>query len=95
MDGLLQKMPERELAQPAVVRDPANAFTGFLDGEPNYVHMLVRPNPEYFDTRLSKATPQFFTVVVLEEPRLTASRELSEAFLSKFGFDRLKEMLGR
>jgi hypothetical protein len=95
MDGLLQRMPEGELAQPAIVRDPANAFKGFLDAEPNYVHMLARPNPEYFDSRLSTTTPQFFTVVALEEPRLTASRELSEAFLATFKFDRLKQMLGR
>jgi hypothetical protein len=88
-------MPAGDLAQPAIVQDPAVAFKGFLDSRPNFVHMLIRPNPEYFDKRLSPATPQFFTVVVLEEPRLTPSRELVEAFLAKFRFDRVKQMVGR
>jgi hypothetical protein len=95
IDGLLRTMPAGDLAQPAIVQDPAVAFKGFLDSRPNFVHMLIRPNPEYFDKRLSPATPQFFTVVVLEEPRLTPSRELVEAFLAKFRFDRVKQMVGR
>jgi hypothetical protein len=34
-------------------------------------------------------------VVVLEAPRLKASRELAEAFFRKFAFGRLKQMLGK
>jgi len=95
MDRLLRNMPATELLQPAVVRDPANAFKGFQDGEPNYIHMLIRPNPEYFDKRLADAIPQFFTVSVRAEPALIASKELADAFVKAFRFERLKQLLGK
>ena len=76
------------------MQDPANAFQGFQDERP-YINMLIRPNPDYFDKSLSNATPQFFTVVVLEEPALIPSKELANAFVQKFKFERLKQMLGK
>ena len=94
MDGLLRNMTEDKLLLPAVAQAPASGFLGFLDDKP-YVHMLVRPNPDYFDKRLSRTVPQFFTVVALEEARLPASREVVAAFLRNFRFERLKQMLGR
>jgi hypothetical protein len=93
MDGLQRNMPESELLRPAVVQGPANGFQGFQDDTP-HIHMLVRPDPEYFDKRMSRTTPQFFTVVALEEARLSASREVVAAFVQKFRFERLKQMLG-
>jgi hypothetical protein len=93
MDGLLRNMTENELRMPAVMQGPANGFQGFRDDTP-HIHMLVRPDPDYFDKRLSRATPQFFTVVALEEARMPASREVVAAFVEKFRFERLKQMLG-
>lgn len=94
MDGMLREMPEKERMLPAVVQYPANAFEGFRDDTPS-VHMLVRPNPDYFDKSLSRAAPQFFTVIVLEEAWLPVSREVVAAFGRNFRFDRLKQMLGK
>jgi hypothetical protein len=57
--------------------------------------MLIHPNPGYLDKNLPSATPQFFTVAVREEPERIASRELASAFLRKFKFEPLKQMLGK
>lgn len=58
------KKPEDELNQPAVCRwNEEERFESFVqEGSPGSF-IAIKPNPAYYHKKLSKAAPQFFTVV--------------------------------
>lgn len=96
MDDLLKTLSSEELQKPAIVSEIATAFKGFEDdfSERN-ANMLIRWNPDYFDKKLSKAAPQFFTVLIRENRRDLPYVEITRLFKQKFRFDALSSMLGK
>ncbi len=96
MNNLLQTLSEEELQKPAIVTVIATAFKGFEDDfKERNANMLIRWNPEYFNKKLSKAVPQFFTVLVRENRRDLPAVEITRLFKQKFRFEVLSSMLGK
>ncbi|MBI5858833.1 MAG: hypothetical protein HZB42_14475 [Sphingobacteriales bacterium] len=96
MNDLLDKLSEEELQKPAVVSEIATAFKGFEDDfKERNANMLIRWNPDYFDKKLSKATPQFFTLIIREDRSSMPMLDISRRFREKFRFDILSSMLGK
>jgi hypothetical protein len=96
MDNLLKTLSEEELQKPAVVSVIATAFTGFEDDfKERNANMLIRWNPDYFNKKLSRAAPQFFTVFVRESRRDIPAVEITRLFKQKFRFEVLSSMLGK
>lgn len=96
MNDLLKNLSPEELQKPAVVSEIAAAFKGFEDDfiERN-ANMLIRWNPDYFNKELSKAVPQFFTVLIRERRADLPAVEITRLFKQKFRFDALSSMLGK
>lgn len=96
MDDLLKNLSAEELQKPAVVSQIAVAFKGFEDDyKERNANMLIRWNPDYFNKKLSKASPQFFTVLIRESRRDLPAVEITRLFRQKFRFDALSSMLGK
>lgn len=96
MDDLLKNLSAEELQKPAVISVIATAFKGFEDDyKEKNANMLIRWNPDYFDKKLSKASPQFFTVLVRENRRDLPAVEITRLFKQKFRFEVLSSMLGK
>ncbi len=96
MDNLLKDLSAEELQKPAVVSVIATAFKGFEDDfKERNANMLIRWDPDYFDKKLSKAVPQFFTVLIRENRRELPSVEITRLVKEKFRFDVLSSMLGK
>ena len=96
MDDLLKNLSAEELQKPAIVSEMAKDFKGFEDdfNERN-ANMLIRWNPDYFNKKLPVATPQFFTIVLRENPADIPAEELSRQFRQKFDFKALAALLGK
>jgi len=96
MDDLLKNLSAEELQKPAVISVIATAFKGFEDDfKEKNANMLIRWNPDYFDNKLSKASPQFFTVFLRENRRDLPAVEITRLFKQKFRFEVLSSMLGK
>lgn len=96
MDDLLRSLSPEELQKPAVVSVIATAFKGFEDDfKGRNANMLIRWNPDYFDKKLSRAAPQFITVLIREERRDIPFVGVTRLLKQKFRFDALSSMLGK
>jgi hypothetical protein len=60
----LLKMPSGESGQPAIVKRDPNDYLSyqFTTDDDKFGRVLIKPNPGYFNIRLSKSAPQFFLV---------------------------------
>ncbi|HEY6435196.1 MAG TPA: hypothetical protein VIY47_01285, partial [Ignavibacteriaceae bacterium] len=58
------KRPESELSKPAICRwNDEELFDGFVEEGVNGSFIAVKPNLDYYNKKLSKSVPQFFSVV--------------------------------
>lgn len=88
--------PEKELNQPAICMwNDEERFTGFVEEGTKGSFIAIKPNLSYYNTKLPKSSPQFFTVVY----KLTHNDEVFEENISgiqkAINFSALKNMLGK
>ncbi len=88
--------PEGELSQPAICMwNDEEQFTGFVDEGTKGSFIAVKPNLEYYDKKLPRSTPQFFTVVYTLAHGNQIYEENISAIQKAVDFSLLKNMLGK
>ncbi|MGA0559462.1 hypothetical protein ACO2Q8_22580 [Larkinella sp. VNQ87] len=91
------KEPSAELAKPAIVKQDPQDFLSHLFTTPDdpFANVPIKPNPAYFNRKLPRSSPQFFTVVLKgDEKNLVLGRAMQEIRQS-LDFGQLKALLGR
>lgn len=88
--------PDSELSQDAICMwNDEERFNGFVEEGANGSFIAVKPNMEYYNQKLPKSSPQFFTVVYT----LTQNEPVFEANIAAIraavNFAKMKNMLGK
>lgn len=88
--------PETELNTPAICmwNDEEN-FNGFVEEGTRGSFIAVKPNPDYYNTKLPKSSPQFFTVVYTLAHGDPVFEENISNIKKAVDFATLKNMLGK
>ena len=96
IETLLQ-MPSGELAQPAIIKKDPNDYLSYLftTDDDAFGRVLIRPNPEYFNSKLPRSSPQFFLVNVTGNVKSAIAAEVMTDIMKNFDFTALKNMLGK
>ena len=91
------KMPAADLNQQAIVKmDPADGLSYlFTDDDDPAGKVLIKPNPGYFNKKLPKASPQFFSVYVIADHKEPIGAKFMTDIMKSVDFDTLKNMLGK
>src|SRR4030095_5161820 len=91
------KMPAAELAKPAIVKiDPKDYLSYlFTDAEDPFAHILIKPNPDYFNKKISKSAPQFFSVYIIGNPKNPVVARTMADLMAAVDLKALKAMLGK
>lgn len=91
------KMPATELNQPAIVKmDPYDGLSYlFTDDDDLMGKVLIKPNPGYFNKKLSKSSPQFFWVYILWDHAESNAIQFRTDIIKAVDFAALKNMLGK
>ena len=93
----LLKMPAGDLNQPAIVRQDPKDYLSYLfttDDDP-FGKVLIKPNPGYFNVKLSRSAPQFFVVNLTgNEKEVIAAKAMTD-IMKDFDFAALRNMLGK
>jgi hypothetical protein len=90
------KKPESELSRPAVCRwNEEERFESFVEEGSPGSFIAIKPNAGYYHQKLSKATPQFFTVVFKIAHGDPVFEENMAAIKKAIDFASLKNMLGK
>ncbi|RFS14975.1 hypothetical protein [Emticicia sp. C21] len=91
------KMSASELSQQAIVKqDPNTVMTHlFTNADDPFAKILIKSNPDYFDKKLPRNSPQFFSIALKGNDKDlilgNGMKELEKAL----DFDALKNMLGK
>jgi hypothetical protein len=91
------KMPATELSQPAIVKPDPNSTFNYLfttDDDPLGKN-LIKPNPSYFNKKLTRSTPQFFMVLVTADDKEPIAAKFMSDIIKAVDFNLLKNMLGK
>lgn len=93
----LLKMPSAELGQPAIVkRDPKDYLSYlFTTDDDSFGKVLIKPNPGYFNSKLSRSTPQFFVVNITGNEKDNVASKVISDVMKDIDFSALKNMLGK
>ena len=96
IDALL-KMPAPELNAPAIVKvDPQDHLSYlFTDDNDPFGHILIKPNPAYFNTKLPRSSPQFFWVYIAGNHKEPVASAAITDITTAINFTTLKSMLGK
>ncbi|HZK92978.1 MAG TPA: hypothetical protein VFC67_02135 [Prolixibacteraceae bacterium] len=91
------QMSAEELNKQAIVKvDPNDHLSYlFIDGEDGSGDILIKPNPDYFNKKLPRSSPQFFWVEVKWNPNDPISSKFKEGIMNAVDFSTLKNMLGK
>ncbi len=91
------KMPASELNQQAIVKmDPYDHLSYlFTDDDDGFGKILIKPNPEYFNKKIPKSSPQFFSIDVRGNHKDPASAKFMTDIMKAVDFATLKNMLGK
>jgi hypothetical protein len=90
-------MPAAELDKPAIVKSDPHSSLNYLfttDDDP-FCRILIKPNPSYFNKKLSKSTPQFFSVYVRADSQDAIAAKFMTDIIKAVDFNLLKNMLGK
>ena len=93
----LLKMPSDESAQPAIVKQDPSDYLSYLfttDTDP-FGKVLIKPNPGYFNSKLSRSSPQFFLVNFTGNEKDPVASKVMTDLMKDFDFSALKNMLGK
>jgi hypothetical protein len=91
------RMPEDELSQPAIVKDDPHNASSYLfttDDDP-FAKNLIKPNSGYFNKKLPKSSPQFFSVYVRADEKDPIAAKFMTDVVKAVDFTMLKNMLGK
>ena len=93
----LMKMPAGELAQPAIVKRDPNDYLSYLftTDDDSFGRVLIKPNPGYFNSKLSRSTPQFFVVNITGNEKDNIAAKVISDVIRVIDFSALKNMLGK
>ncbi len=93
----LLKTPTDESLQPVVVKKDPNDYLSYLftTNSDAFSRVLIKPNPGYFNTKLSRSSPQFFVVNVTGNDKDVVSSNFINGILKDFDFGELINMLGK
>jgi hypothetical protein len=93
----LMKMPSGELSQPAIVKQDSNDYLSYLftTDEDTFGKVLIKPNPGYFNSKLTKSSPQFFLVNITGNEKDPVATKVMTDVMNNFDFQALKNMLGK
>jgi hypothetical protein len=86
-----------ELREPAIVKlDPNDNLSYlFTDDEDASGKILIKPNPVYFDKKLPRSSPQFFTVQVSGNHKDPIALKVMTDLIKAVDFETLQSMLGK
>ena len=90
-------LPPDELNQPSIVKKDPNDYLSYLfttDDDP-FGRVLIQPNPGYFNKKLPRASPQFFTVQVSGDHLNSITGKAMADVMKAVDFITLKSMLGK
>lgn len=93
----LLKMPAGDLSQAAIVRKDPNDYLSYLFTTDNdaFGRVLIKPNPGYFNGKLSRSSPQFFLLNVTGNEKEAIAAKVITDIMKNFDFTALKNMLGK
>ena len=86
-----------EVLQPVIVKKDPNDYLSYLFtsiSDP-FGKVLIKPNPGYYNTKLSRSSPQFFVVNVKGNEKDAVASNFMNGILKDFDFAALKNMLGK
>lgn len=90
------KKSDAELNKPAVCMwNDEERFEGFVEPNTKGSFIAVKPNPDYYNKKLPKSSPQFFTVVYKVSHGDAVFEENITAIKKAVDFSVLKNMLGK
>jgi hypothetical protein len=91
------KMDETELSRPAIVKmDPHDHLSYlFTDDADQAGHILIKPNPGYFNKKLPKSSPQFFWIYIRGNHKEPIAAKFMTDIMKAVDFTILKNMLGK
>lgn len=93
----LLKMPSGESDQPAIVKQDTHDYLSFLftTNDDAFGKVLIKPNPGYFNSKLSRSSPQFFVVNITGDDKEPVAAKVMTDVMKNFDFTALKNMLGK
>ncbi|POY37336.1 hypothetical protein C3K47_06105 [Solitalea longa] len=96
VDDLL-KMPATELNQYAIVKmDPKDGLSYLFTTEDDpFAKILIKPNPAYFNKKLPRSAPQFFTVYIRGNHNDPVVAKFMADIIKAIDFNVLKNILGK
>jgi hypothetical protein len=91
------KMPSGELDQPAIVKQDPNDYLSFLftTNDDPFRKVLIKPNPEYFNSKLPRSSPQFIVVNVIGNNNEPVAAKVMTDVIKDLDFTALRNMLGK
>ncbi len=95
INKLLTPSSEEELATPAIIHygETYDVFTGFVSDAEG--QCLVKPNRAYYNTKLAKSAPQFFSVFYKWDDTLPVYSKAIQDIKPSINFQTLKNMLAK
>lgn len=86
-----------ESLQPVIVKKDPKDYLSYLftTGNDPFGKLLIKPNPVYFNTKLSRSSPQFFVVNVKGNEKDAVAANFISGIMKDFDFEALKNMLGK
>lgn len=95
VDNFLKKS-EAELSKIAIYNpQEEERFEGFMNEGDKYSLIAIKPNPAYYNKKLSMSSPQFFSVEYQVAYGSSNHVDNMEAITKAVDFDKLKSMLGK
>jgi hypothetical protein len=93
----LMKMPARELSQPAIVKQDPNDYLSFLftSDDDAFGKVLIKPNPGYFNSMLSRSAPQFFLVNITGSEKDAVASKVVADIMKDIDFQGIRNLLGK
>lgn len=92
------KLPVEELNHQAIVKQESNGNLYeylFTDDDDPSGKILIKPNPDYFNKKLPRSSPQFFWVYTVWDHNEPISTKFSTDIMKAIDFVTLKNMLGK
>jgi hypothetical protein len=86
-----------ESTSPVIVKRDPKDYLSYLfttAGDP-FGKVLIKPNPGYFNTKLSRSSPQFFVVNVKGNEKDAVAAKFISGIMKDFDFAALRNMLGK
>lgn len=91
------KMPASELNALAIVKTDPNDDLSYLftmEDDP-FGKILIKPNPAYFDKKLPRSVPQFFSIYIRGDHKNPVTAKAMTDLVKAVDFVTLKNMLGK